>query len=257
MTKRQSNVKIENGKVDLSPLILSVLCDLETEENIEYIRKYKNILLEPSNLTAEKYEVHHIIPVFAFKDKIYKNRKEIEPIIDKFEENKIKLSYSNHIVAHYYLWKIFDNWDSKRAIQKLCNELKIDNLTEDEIIMIGKFEEECRKKNQTKEERAEQYKKWADNNQDWLKAYKKKWNEENKERRAKTNKDWVNNNKTRYSEYQRNYSHQMCYDPIENEPCTHEALRWRKRKHKEKYKNVKLCDCIIRTENQSNQSEIP
>ena len=48
----------------------------------------------------------------------------------------------------------------------------------------------------------------------------------------------------------------MCYDPIENEPCTHEALRWRKRKHKEKYKNVKLCDCIIRTENQSNQSEI-
>lgn len=246
MTKREPNVKIENNKVILSSLILIALSDLETEENSEYLKKYKELLLDPSNLIAEKYEVHHIIPVFAFKDKIYRNRELTESIADRFDENKIKLSYSNHIIAHYYLWKIFNNWDSKRAIQKLCNELDVENLTEDEIIMIGKFEEECRKKNQTKEERAYVYKKWVNNNQDWLKTYKKGWNEKNKERNKETNKKWISKHKKRYSEYQKSYTHQLCYDHIAQNGCTYETLRWRKRKNKDLYKNIKPSKYIIR-----------
>lgn len=75
MTRREPNIKIENNKVVLSCFVLSVIYDWMTKENSEYVEKYIEVLLDPSNLIAEKYEVHHIIPICLFKDKKHRNRK--------------------------------------------------------------------------------------------------------------------------------------------------------------------------------------
>ena len=62
--------------------------------------------------------------------------------------------------------------------------------------------------------------------------------------------------KTRYQEKhdeilekQKARSNQKCYDPKENDFCSLQALQKRKRKDKEKYKDVVPRDCIIK-ENQ-------
>ena len=75
MSRRKSNVKIENGKVVLSDEVLKIIESWRTEENSIWIDKYKLILLDTSNISAEKFRSHHIIPVFLFKDEIYSNRK--------------------------------------------------------------------------------------------------------------------------------------------------------------------------------------
>ena len=71
-------------------------------------------------MSAKKYNTHHIKPCFTFKDKEHKNRKETEPLANKFNENTIKLSIYNHILAHYYLWRIYDNQDSKFPLLNLA-----------------------------------------------------------------------------------------------------------------------------------------
>ena len=75
MSRRKSNVKIENGKVVLSDEVLKIIESWRTEENSIWIDKYKLILLDTSNISAEKFRSHHIILVFLFKDEIYSNRK--------------------------------------------------------------------------------------------------------------------------------------------------------------------------------------
>lgn len=80
---------------------------------------------------------------------------------DKVEGNIIKLSIYNHILAHYCLWKIFDNYNSKHAIQyTIGKDKEIDGLSENEIKEIAKIQEECAKTNQTEEERKEREKKY-------------------------------------------------------------------------------------------------
>lgn len=78
MTKRQSNVKIENGKVLISQEILDYFENLRTEENSEWINKYFNIISDASNITSCKSRGHHIIPCFQFKDDNHKTREETE-----------------------------------------------------------------------------------------------------------------------------------------------------------------------------------
>lgn len=158
-----------------------------------------------------------------FKDEEHKNRKETLPLGNKFKGNIIKLSVYNHLLAHYCLWKIYGNWDSKNSIQKMCGQKQyIDNLTENELKEIAKLKQECAKKNQTEEERKE---------------YEKQYKEE----KYKINKEKI-------SERQKEYDNAFCYDPINNTPCTRNALNLRKRNNKEKYKNVVVSECLISEE---------
>ena len=154
MPIRKANVKIENNKVVFSQEIINYFESLRNEETSEWIDKYFDVLSDPSNFDAEKYNIHHIIPCCTFKDKNHKTREECEKVADKFNENLIKLSIHNHFYAHYHLWKIFNDVNSKTAFQRMCGQGKyIDNLTEDELKEIATLKEECAKKNQTEEDR--------------------------------------------------------------------------------------------------------
>ena len=42
----------------------------------------------------------------------------------------------------------------------------------------------------------------------------------------------------------------MCIDPINGTTCTYGTLRSRKKRNKEKYKDVKPIECLVKTENQ-------
>ena len=75
--------------------------------------------------------------------------------------NIIKISVYNHLLAHYCLWKIYDDWDSRHAIQRMCGQKKyIGDLTEDELKEIAKLQEECAKENRTEEELKEYMKEY-------------------------------------------------------------------------------------------------
>ena len=151
---RNSTVEIKDGKVVFSEEVLSYFETLRNEENSEWVNKYFKVLSDESNLNAEKYNEHHIRPCFTFKDNKHKKRNETQKLGDAFNGNLIKLSVYNHLFAHYYLWKIFDNSDSKNAFCRMCGQKQyIDNLTENELKEIAKLKDNCAKKNQTEEEK--------------------------------------------------------------------------------------------------------
>ena len=105
MPKRNSTVKIVEGKVVLSQEIIDYFGSLRNGKTSEQIDKYFNALRDESNLSAKKYNTHHIKPCFTFKDKTHSSREETEPLANKMKENLIKVSIYNHIKAHYFLWK--------------------------------------------------------------------------------------------------------------------------------------------------------
>ena len=153
MSKRKITVKIENNKIIFSNEILDYFNNLRTNENSEWIDKYFEVLGDENNFCATKYQHHHIIPCFTFKDETHKNREETESLANKIEENITKLSIKNHIMCHFYIWKIFNNRDSKIAFQKMCGQERyINNLTENELKEIAKLKEECAKENLTNED---------------------------------------------------------------------------------------------------------
>lgn len=144
---QNSTVEIKNGKVVFSQEIIDYFENLRNEETSEWIDKYFDVLSDENNLTSEKYNIHHIRPCCTFKDKEHKNRKQSEKLANKFNGNLIKLSIYNHIFAHFYLWKIFNNRDSKEAFQRMCGQEEyVDNLTEDEIKEIARLKEKCAEK---------------------------------------------------------------------------------------------------------------
>ena len=190
MPRRNSTTEIKNGKVVFSKEVLEYFESIRTEENSAWVDKYFDYLSDKENLSAEKYNFHHIIPCFTFKDETHRTRKETKPLADKVEGNIIKLSIYNHILAHHCLWKIFDNYDSKMAFQRMCGlKVYIDNLIEDELKEIAILKEECAKKNQTNEERKE---------------YHAKYRKEHKEDLSKKNKIYQENNKEKISENKKN-----------------------------------------------------
>ena len=161
MPRRNSTTEIIDGKVVFSKEVLSYFESIRNEENSKWIDKYFEYLSNEENLTAEKYNGHHIIPCFTFKDETHRTRKETEPLADKVEGNIIKLSIYNHILAHYCLWKIFDNYNSKHAIQyTIGKDKEINDLSENQIKEIARIQEECAKTNQTEEERKEREKEY-------------------------------------------------------------------------------------------------
>ena len=177
MTKRKITVKIENSKVVFSKEILEYFKSLRNEETNEWVDKYIEVLSDTSNFDAEKYNVHHIKPCFTFKDKEHKNRKETEPLANKFNENTIKLSIYNHILAHYYLWRIYDNQDSKFPLLNLACIDRGVVFSEDEIKTIAKIVEICKKNNLTEEELKEHDKIYRENHkEDTRKRARKRYN---------------------------------------------------------------------------------
>lgn len=151
MPRTNSTVEIKDGKVVFSEEVLNYFDNLRTIENSEWIDKYFKILNDENNLSSEKYRIHHIRPCFSFKDKNHKKRKETELLANAINGNKIKLSIENHIKAHYCLWKIYNNWYSKNAVQLLCKTENIEKLSVEKINEIAKFKEECDEHNVIKD----------------------------------------------------------------------------------------------------------
>ncbi len=263
-------VKIKDGKVIFSDEILNYFESIKTEENSIWINKYFEVLSDENNLSAIKYNFHHIRPCFTFKDKEHKNRKQTQKLGDDFNGNIIKLSIYNHLISHYYLWKIYNEWNSKRAIESMCIQKKyIGDLTEDEIKEIARLREECAKENMTKEE-IEKYRKewreehkkeilqrvnkWTENNQDKVKKNKDNWYQRNKERISKESKEHRAEKRIKEREYRRNNkdkikkrNNRLCYDPITKDICTWSILKHRKNRNKEVYKNIMISECLIKT----------
>lgn len=184
--------------------VLGYFDSICTDENYEWIDKYFEVLMKEENKTAEKFNKHHIRPCHTFKDKEHKTRKQTKPLADEFNGNLIKLSVYNHLFAHHCLWKIFNDYDSKMAFQRMCGQGKyIDNLTENELKEIARLKEECAKKNQTEEEKREQRKQYNENHKKERKEYSKQRYENNKERITKQHKDYYEYNKEEILERQK------------------------------------------------------
>lgn len=248
MPKRKSNVKIVNGKVQLSKEILDIIESWRTEENSEWIDKYLNIILESSNSNTTKIRKHHIIPCFSFKDKNHKNRKETEPLANAIEGNIINLSPYNHIIVHYYLWKIFNNWDSKNGVHQLCGE-KITNLSEFQIKKIAEIKENCAVSNdEWLEKRRKSYRDYNKRHIQKRKIYQVEYYRIHKKEIAERDRNRYLKNKEYNYNRNKKYNSQMCYDPINKDYCTMNTLRGRKFRNKEKYKDIKLPNCIIKND---------
>ena len=153
MPRRKSTVKIENNKVVFSKEILEYLESLRNEETNEWVDKYIEVLSDTSNFNTPKYNVHHIKPVFTFKTEELNTRRKAVKIADKFNGNLIKLSIYNHILAHFYLWKIYNNHETKIPLNYLFKTSKtINELTEEELKETAKLIEEFSKTNKSRKE---------------------------------------------------------------------------------------------------------
>lgn len=267
MSKPNSTVEIKDGKVVFSTEVLNYFESLRNKENSEWIDKYFEVLNDKNNQSAKKYNNHHIRPCFTFKNKEHKNREETEPLADKFNGNLVKLSIYNHIKAHYFLWKIFDNWDSRHSVQQMCGfKTNLDTLSENELDEIALLKEDCAKKNKTREEHLKDLRKYREEHKEERKQYKKKYNQENKDKKSKWDANYrkkhiddiikyKEENKDRLNEQAKEYYAQKCYDPKENEICTLSALIKRKRRNSEKYKDVIPNDYIFKTEKEHLQKQ--
>ncbi len=73
-----SNVLIENNQVIFSQKILEYFESLRNEKTNIWVNKYIQVLSDVSNFTSEKYNIHHIKPVFTFKTKELNTRRKAE-----------------------------------------------------------------------------------------------------------------------------------------------------------------------------------
>ena len=263
MAKSKVNAKIENGKVVLSKEVLDILESWKTsDKNTKLVEEYKEILLDPSNLTATKFRQHHIIPIFMFKDENHKNREKAEPLANAIEGNKIKLSIANHIIVHNLIRLIFPNClDAKLSVFVSCRKINIENMTKNEISNIANILQNCAKENQTKEEKRIKNKLWYANNFQKISDYGKEYRKTHSVEKAKYQKEWdllhVDDIKIHNKEYQKEHkeeltekrkinNHQICIDPIEKDFCYFGTLKQRMFRNKEKYKNMNPRNYIIK-----------
>lgn len=110
-----------------------------------YFSSYVELMEKNSNTkpTKGKTQKHHMIPLSYFKiSQRLKNRKESEIYYNKFykKEGIINLTYSDHILAHYYLC-LFTNGElqkeliiafyllAKKDLKSFVPELDLDNIT--------------------------------------------------------------------------------------------------------------------------------
>ena len=216
-----STVTIIENQVVFSKEILEYFESLRNEETNEWVDKYIEVLSDISNFDAPKYNIHHIKPVFTFKTEELNTRRKAEKIANKFSGNNIKLSIYNHILAHFYLWKIYDNNETKYPLFYLFNTSKtINELTENELKIVAKLTEDVAKTNLTEEEKKENLRKYTStrkdkNRESTRKSYRKHrekrlvYNQEyrktHKELISENGKKWREKNKEYRSEYDKNY----------------------------------------------------
>lgn len=216
-----STVTIVENQVVFSKEILEYFESLRNEETNEWIDKYIEVLSDTSNFDAPKYNIHHIKPVFTFKTKELNTRRKAEKVANKFNENMIKLSIYNHILAHFYLWKIYDNYETKNPLNYLFNTSKtIDELTENELKIVAKLAEDVANTNLTEEEKKENLRKYTSTRKDKNRestrksyrkhrekrlAYNQKYRKTHKELISENGKKWREKNKEYRSEYDKNY----------------------------------------------------
>lgn len=99
------------------------LINLEIIDDNIYADKYEKLIVDNTQTIATKYETHkhHIIPRYYFK---------INKLpIDNSSENLVNLQFSDHILAHYYLYKCAKPQFIKaqeEAILFLCNQQSIE-----------------------------------------------------------------------------------------------------------------------------------
>ena len=216
-----STVTIIENQVVFSKEILEYFESLRNEETNEWVDKYIEVLSDVSNFDATKYNIHHIKPVFTFKTDELNTRKKAEKIANKFNGNMIKLSIYNHILAHFYLWKIYNNYETKNPLNYLFNTSKtIDELTEDELKIVAKLTEDVAKTNLTEEEKKENLRKYTSTRKDKNRestrksyrkhrekrlAYNQEYQKTHKELISENGKKWREKNKEYRSEYDKNY----------------------------------------------------
>lgn len=102
-----------------------------------------------------------------------------------------------------------------------------------------------------KEELSEKSKEYRENNKDKISKRMKEYYENNKEELLKKEKEYREIHKEELSKKSKDKNSRFCYDPIEKDNCSYGALKRRKFKNKEKYKDVILKDCIIQPQPQS------
>ena len=216
-----STVEIIENQVIFSKEILEYFESLRNEETNKWINKYIEVLSDISNFDAPKHNIHHIKPVFTFKTEKLNTRRKREKIANKFNGNLIKLSIYNHILAHFYLWKIYDNYETKNPLKYLFNTHKtIDELTENELKNIAILVEEVAKTNLTEEEKKEKQKRYTSNRREKNKlsvrksyrkhrekrlAYNQEYRKTHKELISENGKKWREKNKEHCDEYDKNY----------------------------------------------------
>ena len=74
-----------------------------------YFNSYKELVAKQKDISGY-FEKHHIIP------RCYFNHYKLP--IDNSKNNIIKLTYSDHILAHYYLYKACSNFQLKCKLAK-------------------------------------------------------------------------------------------------------------------------------------------
>lgn len=119
------------------------------------------------DVDCEKYNKHHINPLFTLKEFYNADRTKEFRYSEKDNHELVKCSIKHHIELHYYLCFMFDRQsqefkDAKSAFWFIIGKyIKVEKLTENQLEELALFQEEIHKSNQTKEEKKE-----------WIKNYK-------------------------------------------------------------------------------------
>ena len=122
--------------MDKDQLYLQLLKYDDLFLNNKYLKKYINIIYKKYTNNDLVIQKHHIIPQFYY----YKNNLPI----DNTNNNLIKLSYYNHVKAHYYLCKCVTNKYKSSCIHafNILFNKQFYNLTEKELNELLPLQEE-------------------------------------------------------------------------------------------------------------------
>lgn len=90
-----------------------------------YLDKYVSLISNnESNKHLKGYQRHHIIPKYYFST--------YDMPIDESLTNVVNLKYSDHILAHYYLWQCsssaYFKYANAKALQFICKDTKFQDL---------------------------------------------------------------------------------------------------------------------------------
>ena len=205
MTEKNSTIESKDCKVVFSKEVLEYFESIKTKENSEWINKYFEVLSDPSNFNAKKYNIHHIRPCFTFKDENHKNRKETEPLANAMNGNKIKLSIYNHIKAHNILRQLFLNNNDARYSVYISIGKTFENLEEDEINKIAMIIQDCSKENKTKEDIKNYRIKYRKENHEYIIKHDRERYKKNKIKRLAKSKEYRNKNRDKIAKCSKLY----------------------------------------------------